>query len=833
MKRVIFLLFFTVAFYATFWAQEQRPGYRQSPYAQMMSNLEPGKGVVLGQVIDEQGKPVPYSTVTLRRMSDSSLVNGILTDTLGRFALINVPYDTYFLEVKFVGFKKKVIKGITVSARNRFVRVGRVTLKTQVHELDEVVVAATARDVEYRVDKKVIHVKQNLASVGGTAVDILENIPSVEVDIQGNVTLRGSSNFTVFINGKPSVLEGSEALQQIPASEIDRIEIITNPSAKYDPDGVAGIINIITKQNHEKGYNGLVTLSYDNYKAFGASAILNIRRKKVNYFLSFDYSDRRRPADINSQRKIFSDSLTSEYNQTGFTQFGFGGWRAKTGFNYYLDDKNTITVSGQIGNRGFNMVSNTQMSELLYVNDALMNSNYYVQNSYSTRQGLLYEGSIDFDHKFNNKGHKIRAYIDVRNYLPDKVNGTELDTTDQDWQVISQDIYYQESREQSSGLRIRGQVDYELPLANGRKIEAGYVGRYYNMGSDYALYEKYGNSDWSELTDYSNEYSMIRNIEAAYFTYTGKLGKLFDYQLGLRGEYTYRLVNQLTTAEQFKINRFDFFPSAHISRRFGQSFQMQLSYSRRVRRPRGWFLNPFPTYVDQYTVQQGNPELLPAFSDSYEFNVVKYFKSSYLSVETFWRQTKNNFERIQIVGDNNTIINTWTNAGKDISGGAEFSLNMRLLRMIMLNASSSVYYYRVIGDLDNQQVDNSTITWNSRLMAMIMLPTQTRLQVIGFYRAPTVTLQGRREAFIMTSFSARQDFFKRKVSLTLAVRDPFKLMRFATTINTPSLYSVNEFIMRSPSISATLEIKINDYKQKRGQKQGDEDISDFEGEGLY
>jgi len=301
----------------------------------------------------------------------------------------------------------------------------------------------------------------------------------------------------------------------------------------------------------------------------------------------------------------------------------------------------------------------------------------------------------------------------------------------------------------------------------------------------------------------------------------------------LRAEYTYRLVHQLTIAKDFKISRLDYFPSAHISHRFGQSLQMQLSYSRRVRRPRGWFLNPFPTYVDQYTIQQGNAKLLPAFSNSYEFNVIKYFNHSFVSFETFWRQTKNNFERIQLVGDNNTIINTWINAGKDLSAGTEFSANFMLMRMLMLNASSSIYYYRVTGDIENRHEDNSTYTWSSRLMAMIMLPTSTRIQLMAFYRAPSVTLQGTRAAFIMTSFSVRQDFFKRKASLTVSVRDPFRLMHFSTEINTPTLYSENEFIMRSPNISATLEIRLNDYKRQRDQNQNNENISDFEGEGLY
>ncbi len=814
-------------------AQNPRHGGKSSMYASMMSQLEPGKGAVMGLVIDQQQKPVSYSTVTLRRMSDSAIVAGQLTDTSGRFVLMNVPYGKYMLIVKFVGFKKKIITGIEVSPKNRFVRVGKIELSEQVHQIDQVVVTATARDVEYRVDKKVINVSQDLANSSGNAVDVLQNVPSVQVDIQGNVTLRGSGNFTVFIDGKPSVLDGNEALQQMPASEIERIEIITNPSAKYDPDGVAGIINIITKQQRKKGYNGLFSVSYDNYGALGINALINMRKNKFNFFASFDYQEKKRPADLISLREITTDSTLYRYNTDGYMEFVRGGWKVKTGFNYYINDKNTLTVYGVLGKRNFGMISGTQISEMLYRNDALVFANYYQQSGYSSAAGFLYQGNIDFEHKFNDNGHKIRAYIDVSNWMPERINGTLVDTTDAYWNILSDASYGQESRELRSGFKGRMQVDYELPLPQGRKLEAGYVGRYFRMESDYKLFDRYGNADWTELTDFSNDLVMARNIQALYFTYNGKLAQLFDYQLGLRTEYTHRIVSQKTTEQDFTIKRIDFFPTAHISRRFGDNFQLQLGYSRRVKRPRGWFLNPFPTYIDQYTIQQGNPNLLPAFSDSYELSLVKYFKKSFLSMDAFWRQTKNDFQRIQTVGDNNTIINTWANAGKDMSGGVELSANLSLMRFIMFNASSSVYYYRIIGTVDNQSVDNSTITWNSRLMTMVMFPTGTRLQITGFYRAPTVTLQGRSEAFIMTSLALRQDFFKRKASLTLSVRDPFKLMRFASVVETPELYSENLYIMRSPNISATLQIRLNDYKPQRNRGSNGDDVSEFEGEGLY
>ncbi len=813
---------------------QQRPGMgRNAGMSEIFSKLEPGKGVVMGKVIDIDGKGIEYTTITLYNAADSSIVDGTFTDTAGRFVLINIPPGEYFLEAKFIGFHKKIITGIKVTNKDRFVRIGKIVLKEKAEQLEEVVVTAQARDIEYKVDKKVINVSQNITTSSGTAVDVLQNVPSVEVDIQGNVTLRGSSNFTVFINGKPSALDGSEALQQIPASEIEKIEIITNPSAKYDPDGVAGIINIVTKRPQEKGYNGNITVTYDNYNSLRANAIFNFRVKKFNFFVGFNKNQRVRPADEISTRIITYDSLKTYFNTTGESDFRRGGWSAKTGFSYYPDDKNTITFTGKVGQRIFTMWSESYIDQVARLNDTFdLYQYYYLQTGYSDAKGWMYQADIDFLHKFDDNGHQLRAYAYVSDWRPLRINGTLVDTTDAQWQPVSDLQYGQESRENRTGFKARLQVDYERPLGKGRKFEAGYSGRYIEMTSDYKFYLKDTLNNWVEVTDRANYLILRRNIQAAYMTYTGKAGNIFDYQLGLRAEYVDRLVEQRATNEKYPLQRLDFFPTLHLSHRFANNLQLQFGYSRRVNRPSGWYLNPFPLYINQYTIMKGNPDLLPEFANSLELNMMKSFKGGYVAVETFYRKTKNKFQRIQTVADQNTLVWTYLNAGEDYSTGAEFSLNFSLMKMLMVNASTSVYYYQINGTLDEEYVNNSSFTWNSRLMVMAMLPSQTKLQATAFYRAPSVTLQGYRKGFLMSSFAVRQDFFKRKLGVTFTLTDPFGLMRFGTITDTPELYAETDYIMKSPQLALTLSLRINDYKPQRQQRGGD-DVSEFEGEGLY
>ncbi len=828
-------LLFTIALLllAVFSYAQQRPmGGGGMQRNNLFSQLDPDKGLIVGRVVDADGQGMEYTTITIYSAKDSSIVDGTFTDSTGKFAIINVPYGTYFLEAKFIGFKKKILTNIKVSPKNRMVRIGQIMLEEQAQEIDEVVVTAQTRDVEYRVDKKVINVSQNIATTNGTAVDVLQNVPSVEVDIEGNVSLRGSSNFTVFINGKPSVLDGSEALQQIPASEIEKIEIITNPSAKYDPDGVAGLINIITKRPREKGYNGNLTVSYDTYNSLRMNGIFNFRYKKFNFFVGINKNERVRPTDVISTRIMTYDSLVTSFYNTGESEFRRGGWTAQTGFNYYIDDKNTLTLTGKIGQKAFIMSSESYIDQSAAINDNLLYQIYYKQTGYADAAGWMYQADIDFQHKFNDKGHQIRAYAYISNWMPLRINGTLVDTTDQNWQPVSDLQYGQESRENRSGLKGRVQVDYELPLKNGRKFEAGYSGRYIEMISDYTFFKTFGNDQWVEIPDLANYLVLKRNIQAGYAMYTGKLKNWFDYQVGLRTEYVDRTVEQRATNETYRVERFDFFPSVHLSKRFGNNYQVQLGYSRRVNRPSGWNLNPFPMYVDQYTIMQGNPSLLPEYANAYELNLIKNFKGGYFSVESFYRQTLNKFQRIQTVGDNNTLIMTWTNAGEDRAAGVELSTNLQFARKFMVNASTSLYYYTLIGTLDDEYVNTSSFTWNSRLMLMGMFPTHTKVQATAFYRAPTVTLQGYRKGSLMSSFAVRQDFFKNKLSATFSVSDPFKLSKFSFVTDVDNLYTATDYIMQSPMFSLTLSFRINDYKPQKRQHGGDE-ISEFEGEGLY
>ncbi len=798
------------------------------------SQLEPGKGIILGKVVDANNKPMQYVTITLFKLPDSTVVDGTLTDSLGRFILKNEPFATYALEAKFIGFEKKLITNIKLSPKQRFIKIGKIVLAQQSQQIKQVVVTAQQQQVQYKVDKKVINVSQALASKGGTAVDILQNIPSVDVDIQGNVSLRGSSNFTVLINGKPSVLEGSEALQQIPASEIKRIEIITNPSAKYDPDGIAGIINIITKRPSSKGINGNVSISYDNYNAWRANAILNLQVKKFNFFIGFDRMDRVRPAQLISTRIISMDNSKNIFNINGNMAFRRIGWGIKSGFNYYINKNNTLSFSARLGRRAFLMNSFNNSSQIFIQNSDTLHKLFYTQTGFTNAGGWMYQADLDFQHNFNNNDkHYIRSYLYFASWSPTKINTSIIDTTDQNWNSINSPQFQQKSTELRSGGKARFQIDYQLPMHNHHKLQAGYSARYFFMSSNYSFATSLVNQNYtSNISELSNFMKMTRLINAAYFTYSGKLKDFLSYQLGLRTEWVNRTIYVQNNNSKYSINRIDFFPSIHLAHNFSQKFQIEFGYSRRIHRPTGWILNPFPMYLDQHTIQQGNPNLLPEYTNSLELNLIKYFNRSFLSIETFYRQTINKFQRIQKPINNYQVAFTTINAGQSQTAGAELAINFRPLKFININASSSFYYYQILGTIDNQQINKSTFSWNSKLMLMSFLPTGTMLQIMAFYRAPTVTLQGYRKGFLMSSFAVKQAFFKRKLNLTLSVSDPFKLAKFSFTNQTDNLYSSSEFILKSPQIMLTLDFRINNYKPQRN-KQKQDIISDFEGEGIY
>ncbi len=799
--------------------------------AQPQMEIKPGTGIIMGRITDANQAALQYVNVLLKKQSDGKVIDAVATDEKGMFVFKNVAFGTYSLDFKFLGFKNKILNNISVSKKNRFVKIGQVILDNDEKSIGQVVVQGQTSTVTYKLDKKVINVSKDLQAAGGDATDALRNVPSVDVDVNGDVTIRGSSNFTVMINGKPSILDPNEALKQIPVSNIEKIEIITNPSAKYDPDGDAGILNIITKHKSDNGLSGKIEIGADNNLGYNADVLLNYRKNKINFFTEFTLNKRIRPMKYSQSQQSFFKTDTFSIENTGTSSWQHSGMSGKAGLNYYINDKNTLSFSASYGKRSFG--SNSQTNQHVWWSDNKSPEHYFLNSSGFNMNGTMLDADIDFEHKFDDKGQKIKFYTQYSYWLPNIENFNNYDTTNSNWVSLNNDPYMEKTNEVHNRKRLRFQVDYEWPINKKSKLQAGYSFRYLLSGGDYNVQTfDYKTNKWLDDPSQYNDMTLYRQIHAAYITFSSST-KWFDYELGLRTEYTDRLVTETVTNTKYPILRPDFFPTVHISKQLPFDQQIQASYSRRINRPRGWNLNPFPRYINQYTIRQGNPALAPEYTNSFELNYIKKLGRNSISLESYYKITEGKIDRIQSV-DGPVTIYTAANLNKDYSLGGEISSNWLILKMLMLNVSANLYNYRLVGTVDGKPVDKQTMAWNTKFYIMTFLPTGTGIQFGGFYNAPTITAQGTRQAMFITFAGLRQSFLKRKLSLSIRVQDIFNTMNFAFTNETDNFYSINEFESIHPTIGFTLTYRIRNYKEsRRNMKNKNSESLDFMGEGEY
>ncbi len=787
-------------------------------YAQMPSPGEaagsPG-GTITGTVMDKtQHVPMQYTNVVLYRLPDSTMVNGTITLKDGSFKFKHLKDGNYYLLVHFIGFKVKAVKNIKITPNHRMIKLPTFYLEPASKTLGSVEVKAEHSRISYQVDKKVVNVTKDLMASAGSAVDVLENVPSVDVDLDGNVTLRGSSNFTVLIDGRPSVLEGNDALQQIPASSIQRIEIITNPSAKYDPEGVGGILNIILKKDKNLGFSGMATASASTGNKYRGNGILSYRTKKVNVFVSVDGNNRDMHMKMNSENETYYGDTTN-YRITSINGIrNRKGYGIKGGLDYYLSKKTTLSLSGRGGGYGFGMDNTSDRH--IYTSPASLDE-YSQSISHSDRWGGYYNGQLNLVHNFDDLGHKLEALVYYSGRSSDDQEDQSDVLTDEQW--VSQGVELSSIRtntyDTSYDLRIK--VDYTKPLGKKGKLEAGYQSRFAKQNGIYD-YSNFNDSinDWVKNPNYSSMVDFKRNIHSAYVTYQNTFNSL-GIEAGIRGEYTDRSVDNNDGSAPFIIKRFDFFPSLHISYQFKNNMQVYSSYSRRVRRPRQWDLNPFPMIIDPYNIRVGNPELEPEYIDSYELGLQKVFGKSFLSFETYYRIDKNKITRILKLGDDGIFYHTNQNLNKDYSLGAELMLNLNPVKWFGLNTSLNLYNYRLTGNVEGSDVAANSTNWSGRMTTSFNLKHNFRIQWSGIYRSKTVTVQGSRKGFFYTNLALRKDFLKRKLNVTLTGRDLLGTAKYESISQGAAFYSHSVRTREWPVISLTATYIINNYRKKRSK----------------
>lgn len=799
------------------------------------------KGDITGTVVDgSDNRAIEYATVALYKTASNELITGGISDSEGFFRIKNNAPGKYYLTVTFMGYKTKTIPNITIIEHMHEFEIGRIVMLPNNQELEEVNVVADQASVQYKIDKKVVNVSQQLTAKSGTAVDILENVPSVKVDIEGNVTLRGSGSFTVLIDGRPTVLDPSDALAQIPAGAIENIEIITNPSAKYEPDGTAGILNIVTKKNKLNGISGIVNLNsgtngnFDKLYRYGGDFTVDLRQKKWHFFVGGDFNSREMTGNMEYSR----DKLLNPFNLNQDTVFhttslGYferigarGGLRA--GADWSFTDWDNLALNMRVGNR--NSDRNTLKDYNEWITPGLIDTSFYKTADSSSRGGNFYSFTLDYKHIFNeNKAHYLQ--------LQSTIDGRESDEESINLQSDLNENLVSGKRSIESGpsQRYQFKLDYARPFNFGGKLEAGGQVKISNSEDDNKVYDydtTPGVAEYVFQDAYSNTTKYKRNTYAAYSTFGGEYGDL-GYQAGLRVEYTDRLLELVEKGDQFKIRRPDVFPTLHFSYQLPADQQTMLSYSRRIVRPRGWYLEPFITYMDAYNVRQGNPDLSPEYVNSFELGYQKKIKKNFVSVEAYYRLTENKIERVieNYPDDQEAVLHTYKNIGSAHAAGTELMVNYSPAKWYTTNLMADFYYYKLVNESNEASVqENSDFSWTSRLNNTFKASQNTRFQLDFMYQSDRITAQGTYKGFFSASAAMKQDFFKRKMSATLQIRDILGGWKHEFETDTYDIYQYTLFSPDTPIINLTLTYKLNNYRVKRSARSDDESGMEDAGE---
>ncbi|MFA6402202.1 MAG: TonB-dependent receptor [Salinivirgaceae bacterium] len=784
------------------------------------------KGDIIGMVIENgTGHAVEYATIALYDNTTQKLVTGGISDSEGFFRLKGNAIGTYYLTLTFMGYKTKSIENITILAETKEVDLGKIVIESNSKELEAVNVTADQSSVQYKIDKKVVNVSQMLTAKSGTAVDILENVPSVKVDIEGNVSLRGSTSFTVLIDGRPTVLDPSDALSQIPAGAIENIEIITNPSAKYEPDGTAGIINIVTKKNKLNGVTGIMNANLGKDEKYGADFTVDSRYEKWRFYLGGDYNMRNMFGNVESERwtrtndTLFNLVSDGEFKRSRQTS------SINAGIDWNFTDNDVIGINLNSGWLEFGREETKKYSE--WTEPATIDE-YYTSLNKSSRGGLFYSSTLDYKHTFGkNTEHYLQTQLTV--------DGRNMDESSENNKVDSLNRILEGKMSDESGPSnsIRIKLDYSQPFAWGGKLEAGFQGHFSLSNDENNVYDfdtAFNVLDYVYMPLYSNQTNYDQQIYATYATFGGTQGD-FGYQAGLRAEYTYWLLESVKTAETYTIDRPDLFPTIHLSYNLPAEQQTMLSYTRRIERPRGWYIEPFITFVDANNVRRGNPNLQPEYINSFELSYQKKLNSNFFSVEGYYRITQNKIENITLPYSPGVWLETFANIGSDYALGTEFMFNYSPTKWYTTNLMADFYDYRIKGEIEGISKDDHSFTWSARLNNTFKATANTRFQLDFSYQSGELELQGTEEGFFMANLAVKQDFMKRKASVTLQMRDVFSTMKHENTTFGDDYYQHNLFEPNTPIIMLSLSYKLNNYNNKNKKNGNGESGNGMEDDG--
>ncbi|MDB2607043.1 TonB-dependent receptor [Zobellia sp.] len=821
--------------------------FAQRPDRPQNQEVDPVK--ITGKVVDkDDGLPLEYATLVLQSVDNPEKITGGITDLEGKFN-VETPPGKYNISVEYISYKTYKLSQQEISES---IDLGTIKLGLDVAQLEGVEVVGEKTTVEVRLDKKIYNIGKDLTTSGATISDALNNVPSVNVDVEGAISLRGNENVRILINGKPSALAGfgsTDALNDLPADAIEKVEVITSPSARYDAEGTAGILNIVLKREKTLGFNGSVNVDLSSPGRSGISINANLRTDKFNIFNTLGYRYNNSPGTAryeNSYSNLDPDS-DEQYNQINedrdYTRTG-SGWNNNFGVEYFINEKSSLT--GSFFMRFQNGDDVTENYSDYFESDVLTRQSFREESELEDEKN--YQFSLNYVNNIDDDGQKLTADLqysngdEVKNSVIDDNNtfpNTSLNTLENVFENEVEDEYLV-------------QADYVLPMGDAQ-FEAGYRGTFQREVTDYALDSLNRSTGQFDVNqDLTNKFEYQENINAIYTQYGNKFGQ-FSFLLGLRLEDTQLKgivtsdfdINSLEESLgedidlNFDKNYLGLFPTLNFIYEIRETENISLGYNRRINRPRGRFINPFPSRSSRANIFQGNPDLDPAYSNSFDLGYLKRWEKLTLTSSVYYKRETNSFEYIQedtgqTTTDNIRIIRSVPiNLSSNERIGAEAGAIYNPKKWLRLNGSINFFQFSSNGEFNGTDYGTDNTSWFANFSSKVSLPKKIEWQTNAFYSGPRRNAQTETEGILSINLAFSKDILKDKGTVSFNVSDLLNSRKRRSHTVSDDFSSDSEFQFRKRSITLSFRYRINQSKERdrKHHKNEDNDGGDDEMEG--
>ncbi len=784
------------------------------------------KVTVTGQVVDHSsGSPLEFATITFFSKRDSTIKGGGMTDIEGKFSVETSPET--FAKVEFIAYRALVFDNLPFEKDKNRLDLGLIKLASDATVLAEVEVTAEKSQMQLSLDKKVFNVGKDLASRGGSAEDILDNVPSVTVDIEGNVSLRGSAGVRILIDGRPSTLVGAgnaNGLRAIPANMIEKVEVISNPSARYEAEGTAGIINIVLKKNQKRGLNGAFEVTLGVPETYGASVNLNYRKDKLNFFINYGLRYQTNFGGGFIYQESYSEDTTFISDQRRAMERRGLSNNIRFGADYFFSPQSILTtgMTYRVGDDN----NNAEIEYFDFINDLPLGLTLRTDDEIEDE--INFEYFVTHTQKFKGKGHELVS--DIRFSDKSEVESSDFVERffDAELNPSNEPDYLQRSNNDEGNQQLQIQIDYVKPFGKDSKFEVGYRSSFREIRNDFLVTE-FNNGEWIPLEGLNNDFIYDEKIHSLYGIYGNKIKK-FSWQVGLRVETTDLSTKLEQTNEINDTIYAGLFPSIFLGYEFEDQNSVQISYSRRLRRPRFWDLNPFFTFSDARNFFSGNPALGPENTDSYEISHIKYWDNASLTSSIFYRHSTDVIQRITTFKNDGTTITQPENLNTRDDFGLEFTFNVQACKWWRINGNFNFFRSIINGKNLGQTFQADTYTWFTRLTSRMTLFKDADLQIRGNYRAPRETPQGRNKAVYSVDLGLSKDILKKKGTITLSIRDVFNSRKRIFTTLGQNFFRDGEFQWRARTATLSFSYRLNQQKRRGGgRRQGGRGFQEGEG----